>query len=108
MFSSSVQIREQKSKQITTLPMNAGKKTREELEDHYRAVGHKKEVSTLVTTLHIIKSLTRLPSISTLSLVGIIVGRTGSDVRLVDSVGRGSFVGHSIIPEQYQKIIHFK
>lgn len=76
--------------------------------DCHRTVEHKKEVLIRVIILHIVKFLTGLPSLCTLSLVGIIIGWTGADVRLVDSVVRRRFVGHSIVPEENQKIIHFK
>lgn len=54
--------------------------------------------------LHVVKSLVRLPSLHTLGFVGVIVGGTGSDVRLVDGVLRGGFVGHPVVPEGYQKL----
>lgn len=37
-------------------------------------------------SLHIVKSLVRLPSVHTVSLVGVVVGWTWSDVRLVHGV----------------------
>lgn len=58
--------------------------------------------------LHIVKSLGGLPAVHTLGFVGVIVGWTGPDVRLVDGVLRGRFVGHPIIPEEHQKITNFK
>lgn len=57
--------------------------------------------------LHVVKFLVGLPSVHTLGLVGVIVVLTGSGVRLVDSVVRGGFVGHPIIPEEYQIISNF-
>lgn len=62
--------------------------------DHHRAVEYKKREM----ILHVIKSLVGLPSLHTLGFVGVIVGCSGSDVRLVDSVLRGSVVGHPVIP----------
>lgn len=82
-------------------------KKEEEFMDCHRAVEHR-VTRARVITLHIVKFLTRLPSICTLSFVGVIVGWTGADVRLVDSVVRGRFVSHSIVPDEHQKRIHFK
>lgn len=50
--------------------------------------------------LHVVESLVGLPSLHTRDLVGVVVGRTGPGVGLVDRVLRGSFVGHPIIPEE--------
>lgn len=55
--------------------------------------------------LHVIKSLVGRPSLHTLGFVGVIVGCSGSGVNLVDSVLRGSVVGHPVVPEEYQKIV---
>lgn len=49
--------------------------------------------------LHVVKSLVCLPSIHTLSFVGVVVDGPGSGVRPVHRVLGGSFVGHPIIPE---------
>lgn len=54
--------------------------------------------------LHVVKSLVGLPSVHALGFVGVIVGWTGPGVRLVDSVLRGSLVGHPVVPEEYPKI----
>lgn len=86
MFSSSVKLENRGRK---TLAKNKRRKT----------VEYPTEISIGVrVVLHIVKSLTRLPSLCTLSLVGIVVRWTGSHLRLVDSVVRGGFVGHSIVP----------
>lgn len=63
---------------------------------HHRAVEYEKREM----ILHVIKSLVGLPSLHTLGFVGVIVGCSGSDVRLV-----GSVVGHPVVPEEYQKIV---
>lgn len=55
--------------------------------------------------LHVVKSLVGVDALGALSLVGIVVRRTRSDVRLVDGLMRRSFVGHPIIPEENQTIV---
>lgn len=57
--------------------------------------------------LHVVKSLVCLPSIHALGFVGVVVGWTRSGVRLIDGVLRGGFVGHPVVPGEYQRIIHF-
>lgn len=69
----------------------------------YNRGNDKSEIS-----LHIVKSLIRLPSIHTLGLVGIVVNCPGSGLRLVHGVVRGGFIGHPIIPEEYQIIINYE
>lgn len=58
--------------------------------------------------LHVVKSLVGLPSIHAVGFVGVVVGWTRSGVGLIDGVLRGGFVGHPVVPGEYQRKIHFK
>lgn len=58
--------------------------------------------------LHIIKFLVGHPSVRAVRPVGVIEGRAGFGVGPVDSVVRGGFVGHPVVPAEHQNTSGFK